>query len=72
MTIEFELIKREVHTFELDETETSLFLRWQMEQDGLNEKEILNYLQQRDLNRKVVHFPSEFENMITVDDDDEE
>jgi hypothetical protein len=43
-----------------------------MEQDELYEKEVFNYLQQRDLNRKVVHFPSEFENMISVEDDDEE
>ncbi len=72
MRIEFEIVKREVHTFDLDDTETSKFLRWQLEQDGLEEKEIFNYLQQRDLNRQVIHFQSEYENMISVDDDDEE
>jgi hypothetical protein len=72
MRIEFEIVKREVHTFDLDDTETSKFLRWQLEQDGLEEKEIFNYLQQRDLNRQVIHFQSEYENMISMDDDDEE
>jgi hypothetical protein len=72
MRIEFEIVKREVHTFDLDDTETSKFLRWQLEQDGLEEKEIFNYLQQRDLNRQVIHFQSEYENMISVDDDDDE
>ena len=70
MIIEFEILKREVHTFELDETETSMFLRWQMQQEGLDEKDVFNYLQQRDMNRKVIHFPLEYENMVSVDDDE--
>ncbi len=72
MIIEFELTEKKVVTFNLDETETSMFLRWQLGQEGLDEKEVLNYLKDRDLNRRVIHFPIEVDNMISVDDDDED
>jgi hypothetical protein len=72
MIIEFELTEKKVITFNLDETETSKFLRWQLPQEGLDEKEVLNYLKERDVNRRVVYFPIEVDNMISVDEDDEE
>ena len=72
MIIEFELTEKKVITFNLDETETSRFLRWQLEQEGLDEKEVLSYLKERDMNRRVIHFPIEVDNMISVDEEDDE
>jgi len=72
MIIEFELTEKKVITFNLDETETSRFLRWQLEQEGLDEKEVLSYLKERDMNRRVIHFPIEIDNMISVDEEDDE
>jgi hypothetical protein len=72
MIIEFELTEKKVITFNLDETETSRFLRWQLAQEGLDEKEVLSYLKERDMNRRVIHFPIEVDNMISVDEEDDE
>jgi hypothetical protein len=72
MIIEFELTEKKVITFNLDDTETSRFLRWQLAQEGLDEKEVLNYLKERDVNRRVIHFPIEVDNMISVDEEDDE
>ena len=71
MIIEFETTKKALYSFSLDDKETSKFLQWQLEQDGPDEKDILKYLQGRDLPRKDIHFSLEIDNMISVDDDED-
>lgn len=69
MIIEFETTKKTLHSFSLDESETSKFLHWQMKAISADEKDILRYLQERDLPRKDIHFSLEIDNMISLEDD---
>lgn len=71
MIIEFETTSKVLRSFSLDESETSKFLHWQMKAISPNEKDIMRYLEERDLPRKEIHFPLEVENMISVEDDED-
>ncbi len=70
MIIEFETTQKVIRSFSLDPSETSKFLHWQMKAISPDEKDILKYLEQRDLPRKEIHFPLEVENMVSVEDDE--
>ena len=71
MIIQFETTQKVLYSFSLDPTEQSKFLHWQLEQDGANEKDILRYLESRDLPRQQTYFSQEIHNVISDEGDDE-
>ncbi len=71
MIIEFETTQKTLYSFSLDLSDEAEFLHWQMTQDGPGEKDILRYLQSRDLPRKEIHFPLEIENRISDENDED-
>jgi hypothetical protein len=71
MIIEFETTQKVLYSFSLDPTETSKFLHWQLTQDGPDEKDILRYLESRDLPRQNTYFSLEIQNMISDENDED-
>jgi hypothetical protein len=69
MLIEFETTQKVLYSFSLDESETSKFLHWQLNEISPSEKDILRYLESRDLPRQNTYFSLEIQNMISDEDD---
>lgn len=71
MIIEFETTQKVLYSFSLDDSEASKFLNWQLKAISPDEKDILRYLESRDLPRQNTYFSLEIQNMISDENDED-
>jgi hypothetical protein len=71
MIIEFETTQKVLYSFSLDDSEASKFFNWQLKEISPDEKDILRYLESRDLPRQNTYFSLEVQNMISDENDED-